>query len=752
MKTNNTNYTVEMVEYDRIAEAKTRKLSVAARRKMCDAAGAKIIDYAWTSTTEQIVNSRSTNGEPARYPLFLVGMTPQGVLNAVLPAPENLSHMVREVDLSKIDTIGRQGIAFSADYMLPYYLRYYNPGDRAQYKEFVYTSLTYSQQRAVRIIKNRLNNSLVDGKLHPLTWEEAHALVCGKDTAAWPTGGSKQDPATREWSLRNRDYSEASTLGGQRYQRNKHESDGSPKPRAIFNPDIRAVIAAARYEAPLTKFLQQVTRDQTLNGLSFDELNGPEAVGETICKWANSNPNMTFDSIEADVKAMDQHFTLEHAKLVYNIIADLFDDTDGLWESIEFSFLSPLVISKDIVLSGPHALFSGVTWVHDLEEILSAVMQLDMIMDLYWVTRSDKTGEITTVSASNAWKTALTLVCGDDTATAIAHPVNATPCTYYDSNVVEVDIKEYVTSKYAEWGMPTAPKKIAVRRNYINFCSKTYSAKAVKLDSLSGDPVAWRPVYSVVSAIANVMFPEYELHDPSFQAELYRVGSIVDQCYGHPQFNQLCTVLNNSLSNKDRELLRDAVQSITTDSDYFRDIAYRSDSWRIKNCEWDYTHSPFLSFIAGQNRLFNLVSGPRAAVSAAVREFYRSAWVLRMPLPDIAKLMRENLLNFSNDVSADDRREVEEFAIILQTLTTLDRNDIGLIEPVAMDSLVQHCCNPAGVRDIQQYDYVQTYFDNARSNTPLTDRIGAKPEALQSNGYLAKISGPKAKVRSNSWE
>lgn len=751
MKT--TNYNVVGTKNDRIRDAQGTKLSAAARERLVADYDATIVDIPWTSTMEEILKSHdNVAGKPARYPLFWRGLTAQAVLNAVLPVPENLSQVTREVDLDKIDTIGTQGVHFSTDYMLPRYLEYYSRKDGANRVPFCSDAMGYNQRYVVDQVKQFFLDAIGGNQLTPLSWEAACSVVCSKYTASFPTGGLKSDPAVREWVLGEQFDPNAPVLGGQRYQRNKRNSNGDPEPRCIFNADIRAVVAAARYEAPLVALFQRLADDgRIIQGLSTSEARGPKSVGQALKCWAESRPNMTFRSIEVDVSGMDKCFTLEHAKVCYDIIAPLFTETDGLWESIAYSFTADLIVSRDVVLRGEHGIFSGVTWVHMLENIMSMVLGLSIKRLLHIRVK----GKTWTYSDIDYWKDTLILMSGDDLAVVVAIPESAEFGVLIDRDGVEESIPathDDIIDLYARWGFKTKSEKIHIRRNYVNFCSKTYRPGVVIKESESGATVAWRPVYSVVSAIEAVYYPEYSLEVPSLTAEILRVAAIVDQTYGHQCWAALVASLCNSLADEDRHEVQDAVTAIGPDTDIVR-VLGKSLTWSASIGEWTIGSSPFIRELKSFLGLATANADVVDVVRGQLFTLKRSSWFFGLDLSKIAAMLRE--LGSKCDCSSGDVKSAEAYANRLEALTAETVDDSGSPCALYPERVIE--CSKTGIgadslaepRMITEYDASRSYQDNLTSSTPMSDRIARAKRTKQSGGgaHAVKPAGLVIRVR-----
>lgn len=665
----------------------------------------------FSSVQREILNSRTNAPAPQRYPLFWRGVTAGNVLDTVIGSSESCSGMSRDIDIPLIGKVGPQGTRFNPSYLLKGILNYY---DRPFTLDVVFdgTELTRNQRRAVAFVKAYLRDRL--DPITPLTWEEAVDIVCSKDTASWPTGGSKRSPEVREWLLAHPlDLREASSLAGQRHQRNKHDDLGMPVPRVIFNADIRAVTMATMYEAPLIDALQKLAK--TDSNCPFVELNGTNAVGASTLKWVRETPLSEYDSLEIDIKSMDTCFTRQHMEIVYEIIKDLFTDATYLWESMAFSHCSPIVVSPEITLEGEHTLLSGVAWTHIAESVLSLCVQTELAHSMRLATvRPD--GTYATIVGLDNWGEYQIQVAGDDARLLIKRP---TAAIYVDGAGRACSPVDVAVPLYKQWGLETSSEKIAIRRNYSNYCSKTYSAKAVVLGS-DGNPERYRAVYSPVAAINAVYYPEYPLTDPSLINELLRVSAIVDQSYGSEHWNKLVDSLVNSLSRADVEKLSGMMESFIPECENAFQALGKAATWDLVIGDWTPSASQFLSYLT---KWLGLTSSEKAELRSIISDVVRFRalhWLYRIDPRGVC------------DPNYDEYASRDAYTAMFEDVTTVTENGNTLRRPNT-SKLVDilrgiHRDPDSVIRDPKNYRADMSFFDQIEVDNPMVEFGRKRPE------------------------
>lgn len=705
-----------------LRDARTMKVSDETMAAMLANSNASLTEIPFSDAMREVLHSRSAQESPKRYPLFAIGHTAHSALQAVIGSPDTCSKMSRDIDFPLVGKVGPQGARFSADYLVEFLLNYYDRVDHLSQPKFRSGNLSPRMAKAVAEVKQILWTLIGKGKIKPLTWEEAVDAVCSKDAACWPLGGNKTDPSVRQWLL-DHPYSEetrdeVTALVGQRFQRNKHNDTGMPIPRLIFNADVRAVALAAMYEAPLVEALQNINPDVLS---PFCELNGVQCVGSTILKWVNSAKVTEFESVEVDVKSMDTAYTIEHAKVAYDIIRTLFSDDRWLWESIELSFSMPAVLSESKSFRGIHSLFSGVTWTHLLESILSFTVQTHLAHSVRLLTK-DGTGDIARAVGLNHWGHCLIMVCGDDAALLIRKPSNT---EYGDGDCIAADIRDIAVAVYGEWGLPTAQEKVAVRKRYVNYCSKTYSNKAVHMDA-KGIPDYYRPVYSPTMSVLNVLFPEYPLTDPSIVNEVLRVAMIVDQSYGSEHWNRLADWLCNSIGKADIEKLTEIMTSFAAESDSAIKALGKAAPWMIQSSGWEVQNSPFISYLT---KWLGLTSSEKAELRTIISDVVRFRvlhWRYHMFPDDV--LEERTSGNFSrNTYKAFFRDEAAETG----TGKAVIRPDIPTLS-YALSHESDNSDSPCvPLRDPANYRADKSFYENFDFDDPMAEY--GRPRPVQSD-------------------
>lgn len=737
------NHVAKSVPDKNIQKAMKFSLTAQGRKELVASAGAELKsaeEFGFGPAQLEALNARSARIAPERYPLFMAGYSDTIALNKILPKPESCSKMSEEVDIPLIPKLGSQGARFSSDYMLKHVLRYYET-PAVEFDVAVLEDDTFRDilEEVATDLESRV------GKLIPLTWEEA-VYEISKDKACWPYTGQKSDGDVVEWLLAHPydlgvlpedttgDLAPSSLLG-QRYQRNKHDDNDMPIPRCIFNADVRFVVAAAMYEIPLVRALQKNAITDHMS--PYTELNGPESVGQAISEWYSRKPAMSFESVEIDVKGMDMCFRKIHCDtIIYPILRRLFADNglingrDFLWESLQFGFTTPIVVSKDVVLLGDHGHASGVTWIHITESILTRVCHKWAMRNIVIGTLDDSE-EITALSSLDRWKPVLDLVAGDDLSKVVAKPVGSVWVEYTGGDDFrECDLLAVVTREYARLGMITAPTKISVRSMYVNFCSKTYSLKNRAL-SEDGKERYWRPTYSPVMALLNILHPEYDLERPSLACEVLRVAQIVDQTYGHEQHKRLVVTLLNSLSDDDIGRLKSVLANpdgLTAEEKFLgRASAY---AWRGGE-GWTVGNSPFLMALSAFVGLDKAQRAELRGIDADVVMFRRIHWRYHIRPADVmldGTVSHDTYTAFFDDTFGRDETTGLRVYNYEALRFGLEHNDAGA---------------PAPARDATRYSPVDSFDVQFDIDDPLAELRSRT--VVQSVAYDDKATKRKVK-------
>lgn len=702
------------------SEAMRKNADTEALQYQAGAVNAEIVtDYHFTEREKEILATRSAHRSPQRYPLFLRGYTDTVAINALLTDRNGCSPASADIDFSNIGKIGEQGYTFDYDYVAKFALKYYAKADN----DF---SVPRSLEQAIQRVAAAFVQEI--GRLDPLSWEEAVAVVCSKDTAAWNLGGSKSDASVREWLMKHEpgEITQCSTLLGQRYQRNKQTDDGYPVPRCIFNDHVYTVTEAAMYEHPLVRAIQK----SRLSDSVYAELHGPSKVGEAIARWNASGSNVGFDSAEVDVRGMDQCFNFRHyEKIVKPILHAVFPEEswDHMDATVKHCFISDLVVKDTLVIRGNHTVFSGVRWVHILEGIFTHVME-EWWTSLLALASTNDDGEFVKIVPLTEYKDTLKAECGDDSYVLIARPTSLHYVTKLDGRWTTVSCMDVARKCYEHVGMEVPEHKCVVRRNAVSFCNKYYSSRAVVLDS-DGSIRAYRPVYSPTLALNGVLHPESVVVGGDMFTEIARVASIVDQSFGSEHFNKLCTLLINSIDPADRAVLEKTVDSLFDEVDAASKRLGIAASWSARCEEWDCSHSPFLIELARSLGMTTEERLAQAKLNADALRIKRIHWKYRIDPTAV-----------TDGIDPAGKRYLSFFTELMGKGGVITPDYEALAFGISHDILG----SPATVRSEEEYDVAQTFSSNLALDTPLTERVGAKKQVHSQ--VIKDSSGPKVTV------
>lgn len=476
----------------------------------------------------------------------------------------------------------------------------------------------------VNIIDRRNLNLLVEatewlvkyiGDLEPLTMEEAIEVIA-KDTSAWPLGCHKLDAAAREYVAANWDNYDIrpSALLGQRYQRNKHYEDGTPRLRDTFNADILSVARAARWIQPLTVRLQELAR-RTQNS-AFAELNGHSQLGHDLAAYVNRGGKLhDFSGIALDVKGMDKAMDFHHCSyLVEKILKPCYrnkvDEYDlcSIGADLLGTFKGDLYLPGGVVIHAgtvlEFALFSGIFPTHDFESLWSyLVMRVAVSTVCFRLQSEHGLSTPKTLASDNG---VLIWVGGDDAAVITSLPrsyVNAARVRCYDidnpTTLYEGGLLEHFARVYHYFGFECHPAKCMISEGMVEFCSHYYYPRAAITETEGGSAdstkiTCFRAVYAPTAALNAICNPEEGLADTSLTAEVQRVAMIADSVDGHEKCSQLFDMLCRSLSDEDVAALRDLF-SLGLDAISWKKELFQS--WRTFDNYWSPKTSVFIAYL-----------------------------------------------------------------------------------------------------------------------------------------------------------
>lgn len=376
-------------------------------------------------------------------------------------------------------------------------------------EDIVYPSFSASEKmvafgtpewkEAKREVQRQLHNAGCKG-LSPVPYKRVIDDMRARDTlesnSGWPLFTRRNKPEVIAQSIEAAENGQWKTYPAIALFRNYNQ-----KTRLVWMFPMSANLVEGSFFQPLQQRIMMASYPQYVKNFyspwrGFEEVR--DLVGFTYYKDAKTIAASDFSSTDA-------HFKLAVSMEVYDVLASCFQPRfrDALKESMIHMHEIPLLIGKDVMLTGEHGVSSGSNWTNFVETVF------DQILGLY-------------VSRKTECQHFGLYAIGDD-------------MSWY-SNAYNEHFAEELATFGKEVGQEIKADKTTNDPDKVKSLQRLFQSGYNRPDGKI------RAVYSTIRALKSLVYPE-RFHKPelwSKDMEAIRDFMILENCIDHPLFEEFC--------------------------------------------------------------------------------------------------------------------------------------------------------------------------------------------------------------------